>query len=130
MGNHRQGTLEIRLLPSGRQRFFDLSDPTAIDQAVEFGQAIEDEDVFFGIAPRMRTSGKDEDVAWLCALFADCDDDPSLDALAGFRPEPSIVIHSGGLTVEGRPKHTHIGCSCSLPLPTSPATRRSVLPQR
>lgn len=52
-------------------------------------------DVFIGAAPRTRRDGSKAAVERVWCLWADCDGDASVGALADFEPEPSIVIQTG-----------------------------------
>jgi hypothetical protein len=52
-------------------------------------------DVYVGCAPRTRRHGGRDAVERAFALWADCDGEDSVAALAAFEPEPAIVIGSG-----------------------------------
>lgn len=52
-------------------------------------------DVFVGAAPRVRADGKKAAVERVWALWADCDDDAAVTALAEFEPEPAFVVQTG-----------------------------------
>jgi hypothetical protein len=88
------------------QKFFPVAD---VDRAADFALRVGAElDTFTGMAPRVRKRGKNDDVERAWVLSADCDTDAAIDALESFRPRPSIVVRSGGLTDRRRPKlHAH-----------------------
>jgi hypothetical protein len=50
--------------------------------------------VYVGAAPRIREGGTVEDVERVWCLWADCDTPESVEALAAFRPQPSIVVRT------------------------------------
>lgn len=56
-------------------------------------------DVFVGVVPRVRRGGGRNDLVEQAAvLWADCDGQPAVAALADFEPEPSMVVASGSGT--------------------------------
>jgi hypothetical protein len=92
---------EIRSLPSGRQKWFDVADPEAA-LCYAFSEA-PFENVYTGGAPRVpaegrKQTGANRDVERVWMLSVDCDTDQSLEELGRFDPTPSIVIESGGCT--------------------------------
>jgi hypothetical protein len=102
--------LEVRhLQPDGErwaQRFFQVEDHArAADFALRAGAAL---DCYMSGAPRVRRRGRSADVERAWMLSADCDTAAAIRSLEHFDPQPAIVIASGGLTREGRPKvHGH-----------------------
>lgn len=90
------GFIEIRCLPSRHQEFFEIKDD-AIDHAL----SIRDENVYFGVNPRVRHSGKNEDAPLVYNIIADLDfkHDPQKvrdQQLEKFPLKPTAVVHSGG----------------------------------
>jgi hypothetical protein len=91
--------LEIRLIGDGRveQRFYSSPDEfitydlRALLKAQERGKY----DIFFGVCPRSRKSGKNEDIAIIPALWADIDDGGSFGKLMAFSPRSDIIVFSG-----------------------------------
>ena len=71
------------------------------DMAAELEDRSRRTDVYVGVAPRRpylrngKQFGGREAIANVHALWADCDDPNSLEALADFQPQPPIVINSG-----------------------------------
>jgi hypothetical protein len=55
-------------------------------------------DVYVGCAPRTRRHGGRDAVAQAFVLWADCDGEAAVQALARFEPQPAIVIASGSGT--------------------------------
>lgn len=105
VGDESSGFLEIRCLPSRRQSFFPVAE---IAEAAEYAFSTANENVYVGGAPRVRESGRNKDVKQGWIISADCDSDAALDALAEFRPAPSMAIETGGRTETGRPRlHAH-----------------------
>ncbi len=88
--------IEIRCLPSKHQRFFETKDD-AIDDAL----SIENENVYFGVNPRVRHSGKSDDAPLVYNIIADLDfkDYPQNvrdQQLEEFPLKPTAIVHSGG----------------------------------
>jgi hypothetical protein len=108
-GDEPAGFLEVRHRRAEggwAQRFFPVVDVDAlVDHALREG---DNGDVFGGMAPRVRPSGRNADVVRAWVLSADCDGDEAVAALASFRPPPTFVVASGGLTEGGHAKlHAH-----------------------
>ncbi len=51
--------------------------------------------LYFGVCPRTRMSGKEEDITFIPALWIDVDTQEGVDALSKFEYEPSIIVSSG-----------------------------------
>ncbi|MDI3316570.1 MAG: DNA-primase RepB domain-containing protein [Bacillota bacterium] len=103
------GHLEIRLIPEGggrpEQRFFPL--PEGVGAAARFALSMSGRaHVFFGVYPRSRPRGRDDDVAAATCLFADLDAkdfpggaveiDRNLAEVAEKGLAPTAVVASGG----------------------------------
>ncbi|MDI3297571.1 MAG: hypothetical protein QJR08_00195 [Bacillota bacterium] len=103
------GYLEIRLLPEGvgrpEQRFFAL--PGGVEAAAHFAASMSGRaHVTFGVYPRSRPRGRDDDAALATCLFADLDSkdfaggvdeiDRQLAGLAERGLAPTAVVASGG----------------------------------
>jgi len=91
------GQIEVRLLPSGLQRYFDIEDQDSID---DFCNANGKQNVFFGVATRDGKGGTKENIVNIPALWADVDfkDTPIEEArnnLKGLGKLPSITVQSG-----------------------------------
>src|SRR5215207_8739768 len=89
--------LELRYrLEDGQRmgRVFDRPDRlrALATRAIALGRRT---DVYVGCAPRTRRHGGRDAVERAFALWADCDGEDCLAALAAFEPEPAIVIGSG-----------------------------------
>jgi len=75
-----------------------VSDLTNQDPFPEF---FKDTNIYFGVCPRRRRKGKEEDVAQVVCLWADIDCEDSkerqeqLENLRSFNPSPSILVSSG-----------------------------------
>lgn len=79
-----------------RREFVPARDWLAIEQAAL--RLAEDGDCYVGICPRKRTepqTGGRDAVEWAHVLWADCDTDESVKALANFDPLPAVVVRSG-----------------------------------
>lgn len=88
--------IEIRCLPSRQQRFCETKDG-AIDHALSIGN----EDVYFGVNPRVRQSGTNEDTPLVYNIVADLDFKGYIQAdrdqqLERFPLKPTAVVNSGG----------------------------------
>jgi hypothetical protein len=84
------------------QRFFSVERPRAVVDAV-VSLAVHT-DVFVGVLPRVRPLGGLRDVVERSGvIWADCDTPGSADALASFRPRPSMVVASGS----GQHRHAY-----------------------
>jgi hypothetical protein len=99
------GFIEIRAkVPGGgmRAEFCAVEKvASAVKYALQVGQSA---DTFVGMAVRSRPEGSAEAVDRVWILWADCDTDEALDRLQTFEPKPSIVVRSGGVTAQGRPR--------------------------
>lgn len=98
----------------GFGRFFkDTDDPTTARAIAQIG---EETDVYVGVAPRERHSGRREDVASTQLLWADCDTPESVQALDEFPLTPTMTVRSGS----GEPEHenTHAYWALTEPLST------------
>jgi RepB DNA-primase from phage plasmid len=88
--------LEIRCLrpdgAPGPREFIPVRD---LKRAVEVVLGLQDVNVYVGAAPRVREDGTAGAVERVWCLWADIDGRTALEALAAFRPLPSIVIRSG-----------------------------------
>ena len=112
---------EIRALPSGRQWFFDLSEPEAAYDAIDYAVTITDEDLYFGVHSRSCESGTNDAVESCSVVFVDCDSDEAIQALDQFEPSSSFVVESGGITPSGlRKQHAY----WLLSEPVDPETAR------
>jgi hypothetical protein len=98
----------------GFGRFFkDTDDPATARTIAQIG---EETDVYVGVAPRERHSGRREDVASTQLLWADCDTPESVQALDEFPLTPTMTVRSGS----GEPEHenTHAYWALTEPLST------------
>ena len=99
------GLIEIRWRNAGGgmdSAFFNRDD---VDGAVAHALAVgASADTFVGVGLRNRRSGRADAVDRVGLLWADCDTDEALDALAHYEPRPSFVVRSGGRTELGRPR--------------------------
>lgn len=90
------GWIELRLRhreePDMRSRFFDVGD-LRLAARVGLVRAAED-DVYVGVAVRARKGGGKTALGRVGALWVDCDDQASVDALAGFSPAPAVLVQS------------------------------------
>ena len=69
LNQHCEGVVELRILPSGQQRYFD--DAQSIESCLP---QYANQDIYFGVATRQdNTSGKLENCEDLGALFTDLD---------------------------------------------------------
>jgi hypothetical protein len=89
--------LELRYRLDNGQRMGQLFDrPTRVrglaTRAIVLGQRT---DVYVGCAPRTRRHGGRDAVKRSFVLWADCDGEDAVAALAAFEPQPAIVIASG-----------------------------------
>jgi putative DNA primase/helicase len=102
-----QDWIEVRLLPAGRSRWFQLSDVDATREVLaaavaENARERDPQNVYVGANPRVaKGKRKKADVPLARVLFADFDNGATVeDVLQRIRdaglPEPSIVIVSGG----------------------------------
>ena len=93
-----EGKLEIRLLPSGKQVYFDLSDHQGVDRCVHQNM---NTNVFFGVATRDGKAGRKENIVniptvWCDVDFKDTTKEQLGDNLTRFPFKPSIINLSGG----------------------------------
>lgn len=92
----RRALVELRW-PVGEQMhrsFFDVAQLDAIQRRAV--QLAADHDVYFGVLPRWRKSGRRRDLTGSPrVLWADCDGPDAAQALSGFTPPPSLVLRSG-----------------------------------
>jgi hypothetical protein len=89
--------LELRYRLDDGQRMGQVFDRTTrlrglATRAIALGRRT---DVYVGCAPRTRRHGGRDAVTRAFVLWADCDGDDAVAALADFEPAPSIVIASG-----------------------------------
>lgn len=102
-----QDWVEVRLLPAGHGRWFQLADPAASRDVLRWAAELnsrdhEPQNVYFGANPRCDTGRrKAADVPLARVLFVDFDGGTTADqALARIReaglPEPTCIIASGG----------------------------------
>jgi hypothetical protein len=89
--------LELRYRLDDGQRMGQLFDPPnrlrgLAARAIMLGRR---SDVYVGCAPRTRRHGGRDAVRHAHVLWADCDDEHAVGALADFDPAPAIVIASG-----------------------------------
>jgi RepB DNA-primase from phage plasmid len=75
------------------QRFTDAARPT--EAAAAIAALSRSRDVYVGCAPRRRRAGGKDAITEAWTLWVDCDTQQSIDQLAGFAPQPAIVIRSG-----------------------------------
>jgi hypothetical protein len=75
------------------QRFTDAARPT--EAAAAIAALSRARDVYVGCAPRRRRAGGRDAITEAWTLWVDCDTQESIDQLAGFSPQPAIVIRSG-----------------------------------
>lgn len=108
----RKGFLEVRNLREGhaRQRFFSI--PEGIGEAARYVMGMEG-DVIFGVLPRVRESGKNEDVAEAGTLWADADD--------AARPWQGFPLRPTATVTSGTPSHFHCYWTLVEPLSTNEA---------
>jgi hypothetical protein len=95
---HSEGTVEIRVLPSGRQQYFPLSE---LDQLARYCQQNSGQDIYFGVATRDGQGGGKKNIVSIPAIWADCDfkdiDRKRLyEHLKQFPFTPSMIVKSGG----------------------------------
>jgi len=98
--------VEVRLLPAGQSRWFQLSDAAATDKALRWAiernsRENDPQNVFIGANPRCASGKRTKDSVTLArTVFADFDGVTVDEALASIReaglPEPSLVIVTGG----------------------------------
>ncbi len=89
--------LEIRTRRRGgpmRQRFFPIRDRRVA--ATEILTRAEREDVYWGVNPRVRASGRADAIERSWSLFVDADTPDAVEATLNHEPAPSLVIRSGG----------------------------------
>ncbi len=94
------GYLEARLISTGsgpaRQEFLDASDRTKLATALCRLIANQDDtNVFFGVLPRSRKSGKATDCPTGHAVWVDIDRSDAAELLADFPAVPSFTVESG-----------------------------------
>lgn len=92
-----EGDLEIRLLPSTRQAFFNLGDHARIKRYVYQNM---NQNVFFGVATRDGKAGRKENIVNIPAVWCDVDFKDTTkeqlgDNLTRFLFKPSIINLSG-----------------------------------
>ena len=75
------------------QRFTDAARPTEAAAAIAALSRLRD--VYVGCAPRRRRAGGKDAITEAWTLWVDCDSKESIDQLAGFSPQPAIVVRSG-----------------------------------
>jgi len=96
-GEARRGLLIELRLPAGagmNQRFLPVNRLDLAERLVH-GRA-QVTDVYVGVLPRWRPRGARRDIAGdPKVVWADCDGSQAAEALAGFRPKPSLVVRSG-----------------------------------
>jgi RepB DNA-primase from phage plasmid/CHC2 zinc finger len=71
-------------------------------------------DVYVGVAPRVRRSGRREDIAPTSLLWADCDEPTAVAALLAFQHPASMIVTSGG--GENGHKNVHAYWALTRPL--------------
>jgi len=105
--NRELGEIEIRTFKPPLQYFFDSEENTAEKAYKLCNQGT---DVYFGVNPRTGRGGKKENVKWLTTVHAEVDYgtgghkkppacltyDEALSKIQDFRPEPTLIIHTGG----------------------------------
>jgi hypothetical protein len=96
-----------------RQRFTDAARPA--EAAAAIAALSRSHDVYVGCAPRRRRAGGKDAIAEAWTLWADCDTPESIHQLAGFAPQPAIVIRSG--------RGLHAYWPLAAPLPPEPLER-------
>jgi RepB DNA-primase from phage plasmid/CHC2 zinc finger len=87
--------LDVRYRIPGRDlaRFFiGIHATAAASTIMRIGRRT---DVYVGVAPRVRRSGRREDIAPTPLLWADCDGPTAVEALLSFRPPASMIVTSG-----------------------------------
>jgi hypothetical protein len=95
------------------QRFTDAARPT--EAAAAIAALCRSRDVYVGCAPRRRRAGGKDAITEAWTLWVDCDTQESVDRLAGFWPQPAIVIRSG--------RGLHAYWPLAAPLPPEPLER-------
>lgn len=99
-GDARPGELlELRYRLDDGERMGQLFEPVGRLQglataAVALGRRT---DVYVGCAPRSRRHGGRDSVQHAFVLWADCDGEDAVSALARFDPQPAIIIASGSI---------------------------------
>src|SRR5207249_3148627 len=96
--------LELRAIhPSGKNRQNEFFQAPRLDRVSEFLYAFRDHHLYFGVAERGDPSqgGGTDNCTSCAALFCDLDfkltpEDECRNRLSIFRPQPSILIRSGG----------------------------------
>lgn len=79
-----------------RQEFLAMRDRHLITERISANAS--EGDAYIGVLPRKRTnpqSGGRDAIERAHVLWADCDDEASVQSLAGFRPLPTMVLRSG-----------------------------------
>ena len=92
------GLVEIRILPSGKQRYFPLSE---LDRLVQYCERNSRQDIYFGVATRDGGGGTKKNIVSIPAVWTDCDfkdigRKQLYRRLKQFPFSPSIIIKSGG----------------------------------
>jgi hypothetical protein len=91
--------LEIRLIRSGsvQQRFYHCPAEFIAGDLPKLlsSQAAEGFNVYFGVCPRSRRSGRNEDIKLIPALWADIDQGGSPGKLMALNPKPDLLVFSG-----------------------------------
>ena len=101
------GDIEIRTFKPPSQHFFS-SEEEAAEKAYDL--CTKGIDVYFGVNPRADKGGKKENVRWLGVFHSEVDYgtaghkkspnhqtyDEVLNLIRSFRPEPTLIVHSGG----------------------------------
>jgi putative DNA primase/helicase len=101
------GEIEIRTFKPASQHFF-FSEEEAAEKAYDL--CTKGIDVYLGVNPRTGKGGKKENVRWLCVFHSEVDYgatghkkspnhqtyDEVLKLIQDFRPEPTLIVHSGG----------------------------------
>ncbi len=94
----KRSLLEVRYRVENARltRFFmGIHTPNAARIITQIGQRT---DVYVGCAPRIRRSGRREDIALSALLWADCDGTDVLATLDAFPLPPSVIVRSGTAT--------------------------------
>ncbi len=96
-GRDTDGFVEFRIAQAGgqgmRRKFAPLTDyRDALEEVLALSPI---GDVYVGCAPRVRESGKAEDVDRVWVLWADCDGDTAVERLANFGLAPHVIVKTG-----------------------------------
>lgn len=88
------GFIEIRIIDQNksslRQYFYPNIDEIPLNQLIS-----ERRNIYFGVAPRKKKSGKEEDAEHVTCLWADLDTPEAQENLNSFPIKPSIIVNSG-----------------------------------